>query len=76
MIFSHVKNGGSFTIPPHIVIVKFDDQRLYIHDGHHRVLAIYLGKNTISFDHNIGGRTEVYKEEVLYTSISYLPLRS
>lgn len=39
----YVKQGQRFTSPPLIVVVKFDDDKLYINDGHHRVLAIYLG---------------------------------
>lgn len=33
-----------------INLVRFEDGRLYIHDGHHRVAAVYLGNRDILFD--------------------------
>lgn len=44
--------GGVFTAPPLVVVVRYDDGKHYVHDGHHRVLAIYCG-----------GRDVLYKEE-------------
>jgi hypothetical protein len=37
-----VSGGGVFSGQPLIALFQLDDGRLYIHDGHHRSLAIYL----------------------------------
>lgn len=42
----YVKHGGLFTVKPPIILFKMDDDRLYIHDGHHRSMAIYLSGRT------------------------------
>jgi hypothetical protein len=42
-LIRYVRGGGKFTNQPLIVVVKFDDNRLYLWDGHHRVVSIHLG---------------------------------
>jgi len=37
-----VKKGGEFNASPLISLFLLDDGRLYIHDGHHRSMAVYL----------------------------------
>lgn len=39
---AYVKAGGEFNAKPLISLFSLDDGRLYIHDGHHRSMAIYL----------------------------------
>lgn len=51
-------SAGQDTRP--INIVRFEDGRLYIHDGHHRIAAIYLG-----------GRTYLHDSEYVITDWKY-----
>lgn len=37
-----VSHGGEFSATPKVALFELDDGRLYIHDGHHRSMAIYL----------------------------------
>lgn len=61
-MISHVADGGVFDnksllnysngkkIKP-ISLVRFEDDRVFIHDGHHRVAAVYLGgRKYLSYD--------------------------
>lgn len=41
-MMAYVKAGGDFNAKPLISLFSLDDGRLYIHDGHHRSMAIYL----------------------------------
>lgn len=37
-----VKSGGEFNASPLISVFLLEDGKLYIHDGHHRSMAVYL----------------------------------
>jgi hypothetical protein len=39
---AYVRAGGEFNAKPLISLFALEDGRLYIHDGHHRSMAIYL----------------------------------
>lgn len=60
-----VAEGGFFTLatlkdPRLISIVEFEDGRRFIHDGHHRIAAIYLA-----------GRKELREDEFLLSQWTY-----
>jgi len=55
-----VSQGGKFLNPPLVVIVRYDDHQHYVHDGHHRLLAMYCG-----------GRDILFKDEYEYVEGSF-----
>lgn len=61
----YVRKGGQFTSKPLITLFRLDDDRLYIHDGHHRTMAIYLT-----------GRTHLEPSEYCITPFSFEALQT
>lgn len=61
----YVKGGGRFNCEPRIILFKMDDDRLYIHDGHHRSMAIFMS-----------GRAHLEESEYLITPFSFEALAS
>lgn len=56
----YVQHGGVFNCNPRIVLFKLNDDQLYIHDGHHRSMAIYLS-----------GRKHLEEQEYVITPFSF-----